>query len=183
MIWNYHFSKRFISTQNNMALFLTLSVKPSFFQGFASLLPWNLRQFTHITRLTVSTRSSGMARPSSWRTPRYNSISSWILAIASSFVFPWLTQGGKLGHWATQSPSSPGLTMLVLCVIGWWKLICSYSNNESAIISGRLNIISTELLKLLAGGKFFSRKFVSQAIAHFRFIRVAQKTKKVKTKM
>lgn len=35
-------------------------------------------------------------------------MASLMLAMASSFVVPWLTQPGRLGHSATDQPSSPG---------------------------------------------------------------------------
>src|SRR5688572_1048523 len=41
----------------------------------------------------------------------YASIASRMLAIAPARVSPWLMQPGKLGHSASQNPSSPGERM------------------------------------------------------------------------
>lgn len=64
------------------------------------------RQSAH--KATTSRRSCGTGFPFSINTSVYRSIASFILASASFRLVPWLMQPGKVGHSATQYPSSPG---------------------------------------------------------------------------
>jgi len=72
-----------------------------------TVAPRKARQPGHTVMRTASHRGGGTGRPSSSMDKTYPSMASRIFPIAASLVSPRLIHPGRLGHSATQKPSSP----------------------------------------------------------------------------
>lgn len=63
--------ERIISSQDNVASFLTFEVESDLLKGFDTVLTGNHGQFAHTTAKSASKRSSGTAIPSSFNASMY----------------------------------------------------------------------------------------------------------------
>src|SRR5205823_3168809 len=99
---------RGLANHNDMAAALSIDFKANLAERLDALCAGDDRQFAHAATSTNSTRSSGTGSPRSRRTSSCRLIASRTFARASSRVWPWLMQPGRLGTSATTKPSSPG---------------------------------------------------------------------------
>src|SRR5438552_2136419 len=99
---------RRLANQDDVTAALAIDFKANLAKRLDALCAGDDRQFAHAATSTNSTRSSGTDSPRSRSTSSCREIASRTFTSASSRVFPWLMQPGRLGTSATIKPSSPG---------------------------------------------------------------------------
>lgn len=108
VIGNRGLRGRGLANHCDVAAALSINFKANLSEHLNTLRAGDDGQFAHAATSTNSTRSSGTGSPRSRSTSSCKEIASRTLAMASSRVFPWLMQPGRLGTSATIKPSSPG---------------------------------------------------------------------------